>query len=89
MYAAQRGLYNYKSTINQFAEPFQQFIYEEGPYPFTNANLTGLSPNLSGQQSEGGDDYIHQDLPSKENLRSMTCLPIKSKHYLLKPCLTH
>lgn len=59
--------------MNQFAKPGQQFMNMD-PYPFTNANLTDLSPKLSNQTNgemyqynDMADDYLHQNLSNKED----------------------
>jgi hypothetical protein len=67
--------------MNQFAKPGQQFTnMAVDPYPFTNANLTDLSPKSSSvnnnnnnsaimqqQYGDSSEDFFDQDMSNNED----------------------
>lgn len=55
MFPAQRGLYNHRSTMNQFARPGYSFMNFD-PFPFTNANLTDISVKPSTHELSKDDN---------------------------------
>ncbi|KAI8090671.1 hypothetical protein BDF21DRAFT_449716 [Thamnidium elegans] len=72
MFPVQRGLYDHRSTMNQFAKPECQLMSFD-PFPYTNANLTNFSNGSKSPLMPNvfpGDEIFDQDLLKEDELNN-------------------
>lgn len=72
MFPVQRGLYDHRSTMNQFARPECQLMSFDS-FPYTNANLTNFSNGSNSPLMPNvftGDEIFDQDLSKEDELNN-------------------